>query len=163
MQLSPRTHAVRLLLAVVLAASLLATSATGPAAAASPTVWNTLVMVYRGTDVSYTWDGATKRLRSSMTSADVDRALAAVTRTTFTVADWSGGMAGMKQTVVYPRNRVRWASLHGPDGSWGYWLAPDNIKADIDAYAPAGKYDSIIVIWRRDDDSGNRIPGYGWG
>ncbi len=129
-------------------------------AAAATTTWKTLVLVYRSTDVTYMENGVTKRLRTSMTSADVNAAVSTVKRMPTTVSEWSAQRASMRMTVVYPDHPVRKISTHG---SYGYWLSPADMAADINTYAPAGKYDSLIVIWRKDTDAGQVVPGTGWG
>jgi hypothetical protein len=47
-------------------------------------------------------------------------------------------------------------------GSNGYWVSPSCIESDLDTYAPAGTYDSIIVIWLATDGETN-VPSAGWG
>ncbi len=157
----PRISAyMRLLVALVLAATIFPLMSR-PARAAT-TTWDTLVLVYRSTDVTYTWEGKTSRLRTSMTSTDVQQAVSTVKRTPATVYNWSGNLANMRMTVVYPNHPVKRVSLHAnPD--LGLWLSPADIAADLDTYAPAGRYDSIFVIWRRDNDAGQIIPDKGWG
>ncbi|MDQ3328654.1 MAG: hypothetical protein M3506_09055, partial [Chloroflexota bacterium] len=154
-----RSLAPRALIVLALVATLFSV-APRPAAASSTSTWKTLVMVYRTTDTTYTVDGVTRRLRSSMTSTDVSRAVENVKRVPGSVNTWSGGYAGMRQTIVYPANPIRSVTSLGSNG---YWLGPSNIKADLDWFAPPGRYDSIFVIWRHDDDRGNAIPSYGWG
>jgi len=131
-------------------------------AAAATTTWKTLVLVYRSTDVTYVEGGVTQRLRTSMTSADVNAAVSAVKRTPGTVYDWSANQATMRMKVVYPDHPVRRVSLHA-NRDYGYWLSPADMAADLDRYAPAGTYDSVIVIWRKDTDAGQVVPGTGWG
>lgn len=101
------------------------------AAAVTPTTtWNTLVMIYCTTDVTYTVDGQTRRLRSSMTSTDVSRAVENVKRVPGSVNSWSGGYAAMRQSIVYPASPIRSVTSLGSNG---FWLGPSNIRADIDA------------------------------
>ena len=154
-----RSLVPRALIILVLMATLFSV-APRPTSASSTSTWNTLVMVYRTTDTTYTVDGTTRRLRSSMTSTDVSRAVENVKRVPGSVNSWSGGYADMRQTIVYPANPIRSVTSLGSNG---FWLAPSNIKADLDWFAPPGRYDSIFVIWRNDDDRGNHIPSYGWG
>jgi len=123
-----RSLTPRALIMLVLMATLFSV-APRPASASSTSTWNTLVMVYRTTDATYTVDGTTRRLRSSMTSTDVSRAVENVKRVPGSVNSWSGGYAGMRQTIVYPANPVRSVTSLGSNG---YWLAPSNIKADLD-------------------------------
>ena len=152
--MTPRALIVLALLATLFSAS------SPPATARSMSMWRTLVMVYRSTDVTYTVNGSTRRLQTSMTGSDVSRAVENVKRVPRAVSDWSGGYASMQQTIVFPAKPIRSVTSLGSNG---YWLSPSNIEADLDWFAPHGRYDSIFVIWRNDDDSGNHIPSYGWG
>jgi hypothetical protein len=75
------------------------------------------------------------------------------------VRTWSAGYAAMDLTYVeVPHPITRLDKL----GS-GYWVGPDSVEADLDQYAPTGRYDSVFVVWQAKDDSGEKVPVGGWG
>lgn len=44
-----------------------------------------------------------------------------------------------------------------------WWLAPWNLKEDVQKLVPLGEYDSVFVYWRVDEEGKYRIsPGFGW-
>ncbi|HSH21613.1 MAG TPA: hypothetical protein VK992_03220 [Candidatus Caenarcaniphilales bacterium] len=127
----------------------------------SPKVtWNTLVLVYRETDVTFTRpDGSSYRLRARMSDYMYDLGLNAVRRTVGSVKNWSGSMANLDMQIVdvpHPLTAV------DPLGS-GYWVSPRAVRPDLDTYAPAGRFDSIIVLFQPKDADGVAIPIPGWG
>jgi len=129
-------------------------------ASAAVTTWRALFLVYRSTDVTFTWNGQTQRVRTSMSSSDLQKALYVIRRVPSTVYNWSRGNTYLSQTIVYPDHPISSVTSLGANG---FWVSPLDIKADINKYAPQGRYDSIFVIWRLDTDSGKRVPSLGWG
>lgn len=135
--------------------------AAGPDASGIP-VWKTLVLIYKDTNVSYVEKGVTKQLVTSMTNDELSNAEATIKKLPGTVSDWSGGNGRIVETIVYPPHPV--TQLGGsPDGYWlGYtW----ELTGDFNIYAPRGTYDSVIVIWKSNDNHGQSVPimGGAWG
>ena len=45
-----------------------------------------------------------------------------------------------------------------------FWPSPDNVRSDLDRFAPAGKYHSIFIFWpQRDFKNGTAVPCDAWG
>lgn len=126
----------------------------------SPTTWRTLVMIYQNTDVIYTVNNTNTRLVTTMTPSDKTRAVDAVSQLPETVRNWSAGFADVQMEIVYPALPIKSISSLGSNG---FWVSPENIRADIDTFVSVNKYDSIIVIWKHDDDNGQVIPSFGFG
>ena len=66
------------------------------------------------------------------------------------VHSWSHGLADWQLTVIDAAQPI--AELEQLEDA--YWVSPQAIAADLDRYAPAGRYDSVIVVWQANDDEG---------
>lgn len=45
-----------------------------------------------------------------------------------------------------------------------FWPSPDDTRAALDNFAPAGKFDSVFIFWPQHDFTGGiSVPGYAWG
>lgn len=148
------------LAALLLSTALLPSMARPARAEGATTTWNALVLVYKHADVAYTQGGEAKRVVTKMTDSDRSRARAVVGRIPSSANELSDGSGAIRQTIVYPNRTIRSVTKLGEDN---YWLSPSDIAADLDKYAPDGKYDSIIVNWRKHDGKGRSVPSYGWG
>ena len=150
----------------VLASSVSTTSSGSGSITPPPTTtvgtatWKTIVLVYRETDVTYRRaDGSNYRLQARMSDSMYNTATNAISRTVTAVNGWSGGLARWNMKFVDVPHAVTKVE---PLAS-GYWLGTDSLVADIDRYAPAGTYDSIVVVWPTKDSKGVMIPVPGWG
>ena len=121
--------------------------------------WKMLVLIYRNIDVDFQRYGVPQHLTASMTESDVQKARVAVARLPTTTNEWSGGLAQVQQTVIEIDRPI--TSLSGL-GSEYYWPSSNDTRQELDTYAPAGAYDSVVVIWIHDKD-GLAIDSYGWG
>jgi hypothetical protein len=122
--------------------------------------WKTLVLMYRETDVTFKRaDGSNYRLRARMSDFMYDLALKTVRRTVGTVNAWSGKMAALDMKIVDVPNAVTSVAPFGG----GYWVGPQNVKPDLDRYAPTGSYDSIVIIFPPKDANGVVLPVPAWG
>jgi hypothetical protein len=123
--------------------------------------WRLLALIYRDVDVNYSWQGEQHHFVSHMTDADVQRARAVLGTLQGRVNSWSTGYGDVYvQRIVEPTRKITSLS---PYKDKGFKVAPDDIRADLDQYAPDGSYDSIIVLWRNDDDAGHTVPTGYWG
>src|SRR5207253_243793 len=51
-----------------------------------------------------------------------------------------------------------------PMGDGVAWPSPDDTRPELDALAPPGVYDSVLVLWpQRRLDGGGAVPTGGWG
>jgi hypothetical protein len=49
-------------------------------------------------------------------------------------------------------------------GPGQYWPSPDDTRLELDTFAPAGRYDSVFILWPQSDfTTGRSIPSGGWG
>ncbi|HWH24968.1 MAG TPA: hypothetical protein VNW68_08780, partial [Candidatus Limnocylindria bacterium] len=112
--------------------------------AVETTSWKTLVLVYRQTDVSFRLpDGTPARLRASMPDEMLELVTGIAATTGNRIYNWSDGLADWQLTVALAERPLR--QLEPLDN--GYWVSPAVIEADLDRHAPAGRYDSVIVVW----------------
>ncbi|MDQ3938284.1 MAG: hypothetical protein M3253_06335 [Chloroflexota bacterium] len=125
-----------------------------------PATWKAILLIYRDTDVTFTRpDGSTYRLRARMSDSMYDLSRSVVNKFVNSASTWSDSYAAMSLTVVdvpVPLTRL------DPLGS-GYWVGPKAVRPEMDKYAPAGKYDSIFVLWQNKDSAGVSVPVGGWG
>ena len=124
-----------------------------------PTSWKVLVLVYRQTSLDFVGaDGETRHLEATMSPSREALVLRTVP-TPGLVANWSSGVAAHRQTVVYPTRPLTSLS---PLGNGAYWVGPGDVAAELDAYAPPGTYDSVLVLWQP-WDTDDYVPSWGWG
>jgi hypothetical protein len=125
-----------------------------------PATWKAILLIYRETDVTFTRsDGSTYRLRARMSDSMYDLSRSVVNKFVNSASGWSDSYAGVNMTVVdVPVPLTRLDTL----GS-GYWVGPKSVRPEMDQYAPAGKYDSIFVLWQNKDSAGVSVPVGGWG
>jgi hypothetical protein len=127
---------------------------------ASAATWNGVVLVYPGTDVTYTRsDGTQYHLNATMDTQMHNLVLDALGRFKRSVGTWSNDLVHMNLDIVeVPHPITSLDSL----GSGRYWVGPHAVEADLDQYAPTGRYDSIFVVWQA-RDANEIIPVGSWG
>lgn len=122
--------------------------------------WKVLVIVYRQIDLELKQpDGSRNHLRATMTDEMYDLVMHTVEQVEPAVRNWSHGLADWSLTVVDAAQPL--GEVEQLDD--GYWVSPKAIRADLDRYAPAGRYDSVVVVWQPTDDHGGKIPVPAWG
>ena len=117
----------------------------GMAVASPVTTWKILVLVYSGTKLTYTdQNGQTAKMNTTIFTPDRDALVTAIKQLPDLARSFSGGAATVTVDVKYlTKNITRIAH----DTSTTYNLTPGDVAADIDLYAPAGRYDTVAVIW----------------
>lgn len=132
---------------------------TSPTSTAAAT-WKVAVLIYRETDVTFTRSNGTDyRLQTRMSDSMYELVRDTVDRYRRSVTNWSNGLAAAALTVVdVPHPITKLDKL----GSY-YWVGPNATEDDLDRYAPTGKFDGVIVIWRARDSSGVEVPVGAWG
>jgi hypothetical protein len=121
--------------------------------------WRTLALVYRHIDAAWRPRGALRRrrCRRTMVERELETKLATLERVPAAVAEWSDGNARMRpfdiRVVERPIDHL--SSV----GSAGFWTAPDDVRDELEAVAPPGRYDAILVLWPSD----RTVPLCGWG
>jgi hypothetical protein len=77
------------------------------------------------------------------------------------VRELSNGAAGIEYEIVKSDHAL--TSLTRESSS-RFWPSPDDIRSDLDKFAPPGKYDSIFVFWpQRDLKNETGVPCDAWG
>ncbi|MEP7378790.1 MAG: hypothetical protein ABI725_04430, partial [Chloroflexota bacterium] len=110
------------------------------------TTWNVLVLVYRQTNLEFIdASGQSRHLGATMSAATESLMVGAVKTMPKLTRQWSSGVAAQQMTVVRPATTLTTLTALG---GGAYWLAPQDIAADIALYAPTSRYDSIMVIWQ---------------
>jgi hypothetical protein len=121
--------------------------------------WRTLALVYRSTDARWHPPGAIRahRCTRDMSEVELSSKLATLARVAEAVAEWSEDNARLSpfDTRVIERPIGHLSSV----GSAGFWVAPEDARPELDALAPAARYDAILVVWPSD----GRVPLCGWG
>ena len=102
------------------------------------------MLVYRTADLTYSDGGVSRAFASSITDSELQAAMNAVANMPPTVQAWSNGAAAVSYTVQQVPHPLTTVTAY----AGGYWVSPDNVHADIDAYAPDGTYDSVLVLWK---------------
>ena len=126
------------------------------------TTWNVLFLVYQSIDVNYT-DGSGVQKQFQMTIPK-DEFTHAIT----SIYDFPSLSYNLSENNVYTRFDTIIINTPiqrlSPIGSLGYWLSPEDIKEDINTFAPVGRYDSIIAYWPgRNFQTGEGVANGYWG
>jgi len=125
--------------------------------------WKMLVLLYPNIDTDYIENALPKHLTASMPAADMAAMQADFANNQphrKVVYDYSGNTAELEaHVVVVDRPLTDLEPI-----STGYWPSPNVTRPELDLYAPAGKYDSVLVLWQASDpNTGQSLPIYGWG
>lgn len=123
-------------------------------------VWKALLLVYAELDVRLPRG---RRRRFHHFASDAERADAITSFRAFPnlAAGLTSGAARVEPTIMESSEPLRSVS---ENGQGCYWPSPDDTRAQIDHFAPAGSFDSILVFWPQNDFAlGTRIPCRGWG
>lgn len=77
------------------------------------------------------------------------------------VSDLTKGAASIEDEIIQLDHVL--SSLK-QESSSRFWPSPDDVRTDLDEFAPAGKYDSIFVFWpQRNLKNGTSVPCDAWG
>ena len=137
-------------------------SSTSCAVRSSPAPWKDLVLVYPGTAVTYrTADGSNATLAASFSAAELDQIRASVAAAPGLASTWSGGTAALRVSVVVVDHALRSVTAQGTAGA--YVVTENDIRADLNRYAPIGRYDNVTVIWKASPDAATLSPLSTWG
>jgi hypothetical protein len=124
--------------------------------------WKSLLLVYRRIDVRFQVSWWRRRsFVHELPEVEIADALRSFKAFPPLAAELSNGEALVTYETVFIGDPIRSVTL---DVDYGYCLSPDDIRNELDTYAPAGKYDSVFVFWPQQDlTSGTQIPSRGWG
>ena len=121
------------------------------------TRWRTLALLYPVLDAKYGSGlkrGRARRVMGRDERAAVERVLE---RLPATVVDWSDGLATLEPLdVIEVRRPIRSLSSSG-GGRW--WVAPREVREELEQYVAPDRYDSLYALWPGDPG----VPQCGWG
>jgi sulfur transfer complex TusBCD TusB component (DsrH family) len=128
--------------------------------------WKMLVIVYPNIDVDYVdINGVQKHLKASMPQADQNAMIQDFRNQPHRgiVYSYSDHTAELEANIVISsRTLTHVSEVNGV--AYSYWPSPDDTLPEIQQYAPAGTYDSILIMWQASDpNTGQSIPSGGWG
>lgn len=126
-------------------------------------IWNVLLLVYPNIDADYTdTDGTSRHLIYTMSAAEVEDGVHAFRQYPAIAHDLSDQETFVTYRIVYVDRPITSLS---PLGNDSYWPSPDDVRTELDRYAPPGSlYDSVFVLWPQANlTTGQQIPCYGWG
>lgn len=119
--------------------------------------WRTLALLYPVLDAKYGSGlkrGRARRVMGRDERAAVERILE---RLPATVHAWSDGLATMEPLdVIEVRRPIRSLSSSG-GGRW--WVAPREVREELEQSVAPDRYDSLYVLWPGDPG----VPQCGWG
>jgi hypothetical protein len=133
-------------------------------------IWKTLLLVYRELDVRLPAgrglvgrDSVEPRRHFHHVASDRELADAIDSFRGFPqlVRELTNGAAGIEYEIVRADHALTSLTSESPSR---FWPSPDDIRSDLDEFAPPGKYDSIFVFWsQRDLKNGTAVPCDAWG
>ena len=143
-------------------------------------IWKTLLLVYRELDVSLSVGrdsvesainyGSPKRRPTKKTrkgfhhmarEGEITDALDSFAGFPLLVSELTNGKAGIDYKIVRPDHPLKSLTRESPSR---FWPSPDDVRSDLNDFAPAGKYDSIFIFWpQRDLKNGTAVPCDAWG
>ncbi len=126
------------------------------------TIWESLLLIYSGIDVSYRCPGKrSKRFAYALSEQEVQDGINSFEKFPVLVDELTSGRAG----IEYQINRIeRHLTSLTLIGQAMYWPSPDDTREEIEQFAPPGRYDSVFVLWpQRNLVDGTSIRSGGWG
>ena len=125
-------------------------------------VWRALLLVYASINVDYVQGGVRKHLTLTLSMEEIDPALRSFRAFPAIAKDYSQGHANVRYDIMYVSRPIDSVTSRGaPDD---YWISPADTRQELDEFAPAGRYDSVLVLWPETDPAtGQSIPSGGWG
>ena len=110
----------------------------------SHVVYYHLLLIYPSINVQYTNNGETRHFSGTMDQSLKSTIVRAFQNLPNLIMDGTNTLVLSEYDVIEISSPVTRLSRLG---NGLYWLSPDDIKADLEQYAPPGKYDSVHVVW----------------
>jgi hypothetical protein len=131
-------------------------------------LWRSLLLVYRELDVrllvgrdSVEPTKTRKRFHHIVSEDELNDALDSFAGFPQLVFDLTNGAAEIKPEIIRIDHALRSLTCESESR---FWPSPEDIRSDLDAFAPRGKYDSIFVFWpQRNLKNGTAVPCDAWG
>jgi len=107
-------------------------------------IWRVLWLVYENIDVTVVADGRLQRFTPTLSDRMRDQIVGYAQFFKDFVEQAANGQVNIEvDVVISPRTVTSVSMVWGT--SYSYWISPNDIRQDLNLYAPIGKYDSIIV------------------
>lgn len=130
---------------------------------AGPT-WKMVTLVFKNIDAGYTANGHFYRVRSTMSAAKIEKAKEQAASVKSLFGTYNNGRAAASMEVIVVNETLDHLSpVNGDAGKNGWWVSPSDIAAQLDKYAPKGRYDSAFILF--DPSAGDPDVPFpvGWG
>lgn len=128
----------------------------------STPVWKIVLFVYSNIDVTYLdGNGIEQHFVYTITESEKMKAIWSFRQFASNAQRLSDNQALILYDVIYINRTINTLTQL----SQGYyWVSPDDVRAELDYYAPNGAYDSVFIYWPQNDLASNvQIPSWGWG
>jgi hypothetical protein len=123
--------------------------------------WKTLLLVYRELDVRLRVDHRQQRFHHLVSERELEDALVSFGGFPKLVSELTDGKASIDYEIVRIDRALTSLTRESPKR---FWPSPEDVRADLNEFGPAGKYDSIFVFWpQRNLQSGTAVPCDAWG
>ena len=97
----------------------------------------------------------------TLSDAEVEDAVGSFRQFPLLVKELTHGLVKIEFEIVSAERKLTTLTQMGPEQ---YWPSPDDTRPELDTLAPAGRYDSVFVLWPQSDlVTGRSIPSGGWG
>ena len=97
----------------------------------------------------------------TLSDAEIDDAVGSFKQFPILVKELTDGLVQIESEIVSAERSLTSLTKIGPDE---YWPSPDDTRIELDTLAPAGRYDSVFVLWPQSDlVTARSIPSAGWG
>ena len=125
-------------------------------------IWKALLLIYQELDVRLTTTDLRKRRFHHYLSADaIADAVDSFRGFPTLVRELTSGAATIEyelKTIVRPLTSLTQQSENE------FWPSPDDTRAELDQCAPAGRHDSLFVLWPKHNFQNKMsVPGDAWG
>lgn len=103
-----------------------------------------LLLIYSSVDVTYFEDGSLRRFSGSMDSRLLSTIISAFIDFNSLVESLSGSSVASTYKIIviaHPLTKVTYYE------GLGYWPTSEDLRKDLEYYAPLGTYDSVFVVW----------------
>jgi hypothetical protein len=126
------------------------------------TLWKSLFLIYSSIDVRYPYQGKrSKRFIHALSEQEMQDAADSFAQFPALVQEFTSGRAGIECQIHSVERQLTSVTQIGQGM---FWPSPDDTREEIDRLAPAGRYDSIFVLWpQRNLAADLSIPSGGWG
>jgi hypothetical protein len=126
-----------------------------------PVIWRALFITFGQTDLAFERpDGSPARIRASIEPDMHELVVDLARRFARDVHEWSRGEVAIELDIVEAATTLSRLARYGKSE---FWVSPECVREEIERHAPAGRYDSIFVVFSPHDAGGEWLPLGGGG